>query len=57
MALAEGEARRAGKTQVVVWTWSFQAPDFYRSLGYIECGQITDHPEGHSRIQFVKRLG
>jgi GNAT superfamily N-acetyltransferase len=56
MALAEQEARKAGKTHIVLWTWSFQAPDFYKSQGYVECGRITDHPKGHDSIQFVKRL-
>jgi GNAT superfamily N-acetyltransferase len=56
MALAEEEARKAGKTHVFLWTWSFQAPEFYRSLGYEECGRITDHPKGHDTIHFVKRL-
>jgi GNAT superfamily N-acetyltransferase len=56
MALAEQEARKAGKTHIFLWTWSFQAPDFYKSQGYVECGRITDHPQGHDNIQFVKRL-
>jgi GNAT superfamily N-acetyltransferase len=56
MALAEREARKAGTTHIFLWTWSFQAPEFYRSLGYVECGRITDHPKGHDNIQFVKRL-
>jgi GNAT superfamily N-acetyltransferase len=56
MALAEQEARKAGKTHIFLWTWSFQAPDFYKSQGYVECGRITDHPKGHDNIQFVKRL-
>jgi GNAT superfamily N-acetyltransferase len=56
MALAEQEARKAGKTHVFLTTWSFQAPDFYKSQGYAECGRIADHPRGHDGIQFVKRL-
>lgn len=56
MALAEQEARKAGKTHIILWTWSFQAPEFYRSLGYVECGRITDHPKGHEVFHFVKRL-
>jgi GNAT superfamily N-acetyltransferase len=54
--LAEDAARAAGKTHVFLWTWSFQAPRFYASMGYEECGRITDHPKGHDNIQFVKRL-
>jgi GNAT superfamily N-acetyltransferase len=56
LAQAEQEARKAGKTHIFLWTWSFQAPEFYRSLGYVECGRITDHPKGHDNIQFVKWL-
>jgi GNAT superfamily N-acetyltransferase len=56
MALAEGETRKAGKTHIFLWTWSFQAPEFYQALGYVECGRIMDHPKGHDNIQFVKRL-
>jgi GNAT superfamily N-acetyltransferase len=56
MKQAEAEALAAGKTHVFLWTWSFQAPAFYRAQGYVECGRITDHPKGHDNIQFVKRL-
>jgi GNAT superfamily N-acetyltransferase len=56
MALAEQEARAAGKTHIVLWTWSFQAPEFYRALGYEECGRLVDHPKGHDEFYFMKRL-
>jgi GNAT superfamily N-acetyltransferase len=56
MALAEREARAASKTHIVLWTWSFQAPEFYRALGYEECGRLVDHPMGHDTFHFVKRL-
>ena len=57
MERAEAEARAAGLTHIYLWTWSFQAPDFYTALGYTECGRIKDHPRGHDTIQFVKWLG
>lgn len=56
MALAEDSARGAGKTHVHLWTWSFQAPDFYRRLGYVEFGHLTDHPKGHDTFMFRKTL-
>ncbi len=56
MALAESSARNAGKTHVHLWTWSFQAPDFYRRLGYLEFGRLTDHPKGHDTFMFTKAL-
>lgn len=39
-----------------IWlkTVSFQAPDFYKKLGYIEFGRIENYPEGYDRIFFVK---
>ena len=39
MARAEDEARRRGATDSVLDTFSFQAPGFYRKLGYREFGQ------------------
>jgi GNAT superfamily N-acetyltransferase len=56
MALAEDSARAAGKTHVHLWTWSFQAPDFYRRLGYVEFGRLIDHPKGHDTFMFSKTL-
>jgi GNAT superfamily N-acetyltransferase len=56
MAAAEEEALRRGCTQAVLSTHSFQAPDFYRRLGYKEAGFIADYPKGHQQIFFVKAL-
>lgn len=41
---------------IVVDTFSFQAPDFYRKQGYKEYGVLEDHPKGHTRYFFEKRL-
>lgn len=56
MAMAENLARE--KQCVGIWldTFDFQAPAFYRRLGYSECGQINDYPPGHRRFFFQKRL-
>ena len=56
MALAEAEAKRRGLVGMWLDTWTFQAPDFYRKLGFVECGRITDYPPGHDRIFYVKRF-
>jgi GNAT superfamily N-acetyltransferase len=56
MAMAEAEARTRNLAGVWLDTWSFQAPDFYRKLGFQECGRIDDYPPGHHRVFFVKRL-
>jgi ribosomal protein S18 acetylase RimI-like enzyme len=57
MRLAEAEARRRGLLGIWLDTWTFQAPDFYPKLGFVECGRITEYPPGHDRIFFVKRFG
>jgi GNAT superfamily N-acetyltransferase len=56
MAMAEEWARE--KHCVGIWldTFDFQAPEFYRSLGFSEFGTIDDYPPGHRRFYFQKRL-
>lgn len=46
------------KDCVGIWldTFDFQAPGFYKKLGYTECGEIADYPLGHKRHFFQKRL-
>lgn len=56
LKLAEDTARAAGKTHAHLWTWSFQAPDFYPRMGYREFGRLADHPHGHDMIMFCKTL-
>lgn len=57
MQTAEALARQ--KSCVGIWldTFSFQAPGFYRKLGFSEFGHIADYPPGHQRHFFQKRLG
>lgn len=43
-------------TQIVLSSHSFQAPDFYSQLGYIEQARISGYPSGHSNIHFTKYL-
>jgi ribosomal protein S18 acetylase RimI-like enzyme len=53
----EGEALQRGCTQVVVSSFTFQAPDFYRRHGYVETGRTESLPlEGNADVHFVKLL-
>lgn len=49
MTLAEAEAHARGCVAAQVDTLSFQAPDFYRRLGFRLIGAIEDFPAGHQR--------
>jgi len=53
---AEAEATARDCAVIRVNTHSFQAPDFYRALGYEEIGRATDAPVGHGEFFFSKRL-
>ncbi len=52
----EREAMRRGCTDAYLDTFSFQAPEFYKRLGYVVFGELEDFPKGHSRIFLRKRL-
>jgi GNAT superfamily N-acetyltransferase len=56
MQMAEDLARE--KECVGIWlnTFDFQAPEFYKRLGYSELGQIADYPPGHKQYFFQKHL-
>ena len=55
--LAEQEAIRRGCTYAYVDTLDYQAPDFYKRLGYNQVGKLDDwDSHGHAKLFFVKRL-
>jgi GNAT superfamily N-acetyltransferase len=56
LRMAEEEARRRGCKAAVLYTISFQAPDFYRRHGWEAFGEIPCDPPGTSRIFMTKSL-
>jgi len=56
MKSAETEARKRGMHHVYLDTFSFQAPGFYRGLGYRQFGRLKKFPAGHDRIWMSKAL-
>ena len=53
---AEDHAKAKGCAIVLLDSHSFQASGFYEKHGYLRQAEIKDHPVGHSRIVFAKRL-
>lgn len=54
---AEDVARRRGCRQLLVSSFTFQAPDFYRRHGYTEFARSPAVPvEGEADVHFVKTL-
>jgi ribosomal protein S18 acetylase RimI-like enzyme len=57
MAAAEEAAKSRGCIQVLVSSFTFQAPDFYRRLGYVEFARSEGLPaDGHADVHFRKQL-
>jgi len=53
---AESEARKRGVKNMYLDTFSFQAPEFYRKLGFKPFGMLKGFPKGHDRTWFKKAL-
>ena len=53
---AEREALARGCYLVVLDTHSFQAPGFYRKLGYDVVGVVEGYPQGHQKVFLKKQL-
>jgi len=53
---AESEARKRGVHHVYLDSFTFQAPGFYKKLGYREFGRLKRFPAGHERVFLTKAL-
>jgi GNAT superfamily N-acetyltransferase len=56
LGMAETEGRERGCGAVWLDTFSFQAPGFYKRLGYRQFGQLDDFPPGQARHFLWKPL-
>lgn len=56
MHMVEELAREKDCTGIWLGTFDFQAPQFYKKLGFTQYGQIDDYPPGHCQHFFQKRL-
>ncbi|MGM0776136.1 MAG: GNAT family N-acetyltransferase [Bacillota bacterium] len=54
--LAEKVAKEKGCTLMRLETFSFQAPDFYKKLGFVEMGKMENFPKGHTHYYLYKKL-
>jgi GNAT superfamily N-acetyltransferase len=57
MEAAEAEGVRRGCEMAELRTFEYQAPDFYKKIGYEEYNVVDGWPRGHRRHFFRKRLG
>jgi ribosomal protein S18 acetylase RimI-like enzyme len=53
---AEVEAGARGCTRMIVSSFTYQAPSFYRSLGYVETGRWLGFPADSADVMFLKNL-
>lgn len=56
MQLIEREAIENGCANAYLDTFSFQALEFYKKLGYTVFGELEDFPPGHRRCFLRKKL-
>lgn len=52
----EDIAKEKGCRLILLDSFSFQAPEFYKKHGYREYGVVEDHPKGYSQHFLEKRL-
>src|SRR3954451_16308133 len=56
MRTVEQEAGQRRCRQIVLETHDFQAPEFYRKLGFEVTGGVPEYPRGHQLLTLVKQL-
>jgi GNAT superfamily N-acetyltransferase len=56
LAAAEDEARKRGCRHVRLFSYSFQAPDFYQKRGYEVFGVLEGYPPGERQVWLRKDL-
>jgi GNAT superfamily N-acetyltransferase len=56
LGAVERHAREKRCRLILLWSHSFQAPEFYARKGYEPMAHISDHPVGHSSRFYTKRL-
>ncbi|WP_026651549.1 GNAT family N-acetyltransferase [Butyrivibrio proteoclasticus] len=56
IAAAEKEAIKRGCKYAFVDTFSFQAPEFYKKLGYKEVFSLREYPYAGARYYYTKEL-
>lgn len=57
MEAVEDLARRRGCVGIWLDTYSFQAPDFHRKLGFVQCGSVPDFPPAQRDADDASALG
>lgn len=53
---AEALAKNKNCRLIKLDTFSFQAPDFYKKMGYEIYGVVENSPEGFNQFYLLKRL-